>query len=265
MGEGRGINMEKSLTFDHLSMTGRYTALPTYVEYNFKNKILFQNVRSLRGNYNKIKDLIYNSSPDIIAMSETWCPHEWQFYLDGYHKLEAIERRGSIINKGGGVGVYVKKPITFTILEKEVSPDLEYILINTKSELIGNFYRPPKGDFNKFVEKMRQLLQKYTLLLKKHLILFGGDFNIDHLKTKHHYTQEINSTMSEYGLGNIIKTPTRITETTETLIDVIYSNDSTIEGHTVVTDISDHLGVTEPLHRTKNKRQQHRQEQPTLA
>ncbi len=225
----------------------------TYIEHNLSGKILFQNVRSLRANFNKVKDITLNNkyAPDIIAMQEIWAPHPWQHNLDKYHPLEGIEREGSIMNKGGGVGLFIKKSIPYTLLEKVITKNLEYIIIKTPHNIVGNIYRPPKGNLSEYIKLLKSLLLKYFINDKKHQSIFGGDFNLNFLDTKHNFVQETCTLMHEIGFGNIIHSPTRITEKSQTLIDAIFCNNSTKKGEIIISDISDHLGITTMLNGTK--------------
>ncbi len=211
----------------------------------------------MRGNFNKIKEITQcnTNAPDILAMQEIWSPHPWQHNLNNYHQLEAIERKGRSVNKGGGVGFFVKAYLNYTVLEKNISPDLELIVIKAENNLIGNVYRPPKGDFNNAIQIIKNLLQKYYNIRNTGTtMLIGGDFNVNFMNMQHQHTQDICNTMAEYGMGNIINTATRITENSETQIDAIFCNNSSVHGHTVITEISDHLGITATINKAKLKR-----------
>ena len=53
--------------------------------------------------------------------------------------------------------------------------------------------------------------------------------------------------MSNLGFAQKIYSPTRITETSSTLIDNIFTNETNSYGKIALTDISDHLGTLLPL------------------
>ena len=71
-------------------------------------------------------------------------------------------------------------------------------------------------------------------------IIVLGDINCNYLKANDH--QDIKNLFQVQGLKQIIKSPTRITENSETLIDVIYTNNQkNITYETVVpSELSDH-------------------------
>ena len=83
-----------------------------------------------------------------------------------------------------------------------------------------------------------------------------GDLNCDLLTTTPHcYTKRLKFISESFNLKQIIKEPTRITETSETLIDVIYcSNASKIcKSGVIHAGISDHSCTYAILGKNKNK------------
>ncbi len=76
-----------------------------------KGNVLFQNMRSMRSNFIKLKDFIegLNKKPLVVAVNEIWSPLPWQENLEDYHKMEKRERKGNSSNKGGGVGAFYVK------------------------------------------------------------------------------------------------------------------------------------------------------------
>ena len=132
----------------------------TCMNDNLKDVIMFQNMRSLRGNYNNLRDLInqLTNLPSLIAMTEIWSPHPWQQNLQGFSKLISIERPGKSSNKGGGVGCYIRSDLTYTLIEQKITEDIEYQWIHlehTGTKVI-NIYRPPRGNFENFLQVVRK-------------------------------------------------------------------------------------------------------------
>ena len=86
-----------------------------------------------------------------------------------------------------------------------------------------------------------QITSIYTV--KPHAdILILGDFNIDLLKPHSSW----NSTITLLGLTKLVKSPTRITQTSATLIDHIYTNDPDVITEVRVPDLSitDHCPIS---------------------
>ena len=73
-----------------------------------------------------------------------------------------------------------------------------------------------------------------------------GDFNIDLLKLEeHHRTAGFIDDMLSNGMFPLITKPTRVTETSATLIDHMFSNihDRHIDSGIIICDVSDHFGI----------------------
>lgn len=149
-----------------------------------------------------------------------------------------IERRG-----GGGVCIYVEASITYEYVDdwSQSCKDIEVLCLKSENTLITVVYRPPHGSINNFFnfrdEYFRFLNEnKYTLVL-------GGDLNIDMLISSNKQTEFSNMLLS-YSLSIVIATPTRVTATTATLIDLFITNTVDILHHgTINVTINDHLPI----------------------
>jgi hypothetical protein len=107
---------------------------------------------------------------------------------------------------------------------------------------IGVIYKPPNADIQTFIAKMIEILNKLRST-RKHCYIMG-DFNLDLiLHETNANTKMFLDLMHSHAFFPLIDKPTRITATTSTLIDNIFSN---VINHThlsdvLYTDISDHL------------------------
>ena len=94
-------------------------------------------------------------------------------------------------------------------------------------------------DFNdKFIDNLNKISNKSSFVC--------GDFNIDLLKSdKHNPTKVFIDQLFGAGYYPLITKPTRITITSYTLIDNIYTNELCvpIDNGILVNDISDHLPI----------------------
>ena len=107
---------------------------------------------------------------------------------------------------------------------------LEILFPNTRSILVGNFYRPPEGSLYlspNFDIELQNMLTSATCENKEIIIL--GDFNYDFLNPTSGRTLKEN--LKDNGLMQIIKDPTRITNNSSTLIDII----ATTQTHNIST------------------------------
>ena len=93
---------------------------------------------------------------------------------------------------------------------------------NSKPFLIATWYGPPGSptelfsSFESFIDKLDSLDLEYYLL---------GDFNCDLASpTPDANTRHLLEISDLYGLKQLINEPTRITESSFTLIDLIYTN-----------------------------------------
>ena len=106
--------------------------------------------------------------------------------------------------------------------------------------LLGALYRPPT-DFS-FYGNLQTILS--WIITKRKNIILMGDLNSDLLQrsNENHTGKRLKRILYSYDLTNIIKEPTRISDTTKTLIDlIIVKDDSKIYKHGVFEPgISDH-------------------------
>ena len=205
-------------------------------------KIFHQNARGLFSNLNLLKKFLFDHKQvDFLGISETFISKEQNeklFEIDDYTFIS----KPRTVGKRGGVGVYLKNGLDYERrfdLEKG-SPEciwIELFFKNTTSLLIGTYYRPPNTsdylpkDFNNAFNNTLIVAQKEQ---KEVLIL--GDFNVNYLDKNDN--KELKTIINVNGFEQIVKTATRITPTTETLIDLILTNNSSNIKDTIVYPLS---------------------------
>ena len=126
-----------------------------------------------------------------------------------------------------------------------------------KQHIIENVYRPPfegSDDFDLFLHEFNDFVN--IMSSYGHSCYICGDFNINLLKinTKPHYNNFFKNMLSA-GFFPKITLPTRICDTSSTLIDNIYSNDlksNDISG-IFVSHISDHQAIFTTTNTLLNK------------
>ena len=147
----------------------------------------------------------------------------------------------------GGVAIYIRPGLTFVrrtdieIFDEGVfeSAFIE-ILDKGKSCIVGVIYRPPDSDMAKFFEHLDIVLDRISG--KRSYLM--GDFNLDLIKNEQHTaTGRFLNCMNSVGLHPLISLPTRITSTTATLIDNIFTSDffKPVKSGLIFSSISDHL------------------------
>ena len=105
-------------------------------------------------------------------------------------------------------------------------------------------YRKPNSDIDNFFNFYNEVLDK--ICKGKQYVIITGDFNIDILpENLSNSSDTFININSSYGLQNLIKIPTRITNMSSTLIDNIFSNISNVkcQSGTICTDKTDHLPI----------------------
>ena len=213
-------------------------------------KILHQNVRCLSSNFAYMLELLQSfKGIDILTLSETHIDekgeleHELLFYdIADYSFISRSRKSG----KGGGVGVYVSDEISWVRRLDLENEDIEVLWIEirpkcSKGILIASVYHPPDSskhlnkDFNKLFDSM---LTKAMSELKETTLL--GDMNANFLDNKDN--RDLKSIFNMHGLKQMIRQPTRITENTESLIDVILTNkpENLVQSEVIPASIGDH-------------------------
>jgi hypothetical protein len=214
--------------------------------------ILHINCRSLNKNFDSILQLIaqFKFTIPIIAVTETWTTKltEADFPISGY-KFIAKSRENK---SGGGVGLYVLETISFKErcdLHVDASNVFESIfieLLNVPNKtVIGCVYKPPDSDvsaFNMLIDTALSVINS-----QKCMCTIAGDFNIDLLKAEcHSPTTDFVNCLFSHSFYPVINKPTRITETSATLIDnflINYNSQFKVVPSILCSDISDHLPI----------------------
>ena len=236
---------------------------PTGFRETFDNAIHEQsyfhiNCRGISVNWNDFKDLIFDltgedASFEFIGLSEVYkCESDTRLLLPGYHPL--ITRTRNLDNRGG-VGLFIRSNIKFTIREDLSvfiphifeSIFIEYISIKKKRCVVGVIYRPntpPKADIDVFMHTLNDIVDLINTENKQCLIM--GDMNVDLLKYQNHAkTNQYTDSLFSNGLVPLITIPTRVSRSSATLIDHMYSNRiaTNATSGVIITDLADHYGT----------------------
>lgn len=214
--------------------------------------VLHVNCRSIKKNFGNLSNLLnlLISPLSAIAVTETWLTESVQdiFQIPGY-KFFSNSRSDK---PGGGVGLYVK--CCFDCMPRSdlyrMTTHIECLFVECRqpggpSILIGSIYRPPNSDINLFNSTLLSILNVIDQANKK-LVIIAGDFNLNLINCSSHApTNEFLTNMLSFNLLPTINNPTRISDTSATLIDNIFVNCIKHDYCTAIVycDISDHLPV----------------------
>lgn len=218
-------------------------------------KLIHLNIRSLLLNLDEVKNTLLDGSFDIIALTETWLHSQCcnsLLEVDGY-KLFRQDRKtvtpGGRVKRGGGICLYVKNEFNVVTWPTLSSSNLDLESLHVSCKLGNNrrvnlsvVYRPPSGKLQSAIDILRDNIDEIRKSVSGDTVLLG-DFNTDYLNTNVQVLK-LQQFADSFGLAQLITVPTRITHTTHTLIDHIYSDMSHISvSGTLNLNISDHLPI----------------------
>ena len=198
-------------------------------------KILHQNVNGLVRKIDQIKNFIGNCNKNIhifgVTESHTnFTIQDSELHIDGYITV----RKDRTTGIGEGVVCYIRDDLKWhrrTDLEQSGIECIwiELFLAKSSSILISIIYKPQDEN-------------KETIM--------AGDLNCNYIVTKDH--KEIKDTIKFNGMKQVITSPTRITLTSRTLIDIVVTTHGNYVDETIVlaNSVSDHdlIGIVRKIH-----------------
>ena len=205
-------------------------------------KIASLNIVSLVKHIDELRILMADQRLDILSINET--------RLDPSIKDEAIKLNGyKIIRRdrnrfGGGVALFIRNSININLRSDLSTAKLEAIsleIIKPKSKpfIITAAYRPPSADVTVF-DELAKIIETADFEDKE--IILMGDLNCNLLtENPDHNVKQLNSICEIYQLQQLINSPTRITESSNTLIDIIITNMPS----RIVTSGVIHIGISD--------------------
>ena len=209
--------------------------------------VIHVNIRSISANGDALSVYLstLNREFDVICLSETWV-RELEFIDDFFPNYTSFHST-RLGRRGGGVAMYIQKNLT-CLRQPELSVNFEYIetiflkisKLN-KSILIGTCYRPPNSNYDSFQSFFEEKLSSISSGPVD--VVICGDVNLDLLKMNDDRTSGLfYHTMNTLSLIPTINKPTRIADTSCTLIDNIFvSNLNDFTSGIFTVDITDHL------------------------
>ena len=195
---------------------------------------------------NKIADvcLLLNNHPKIhiLGLSETWLSSKHSDEILSIPNYEILRRDASQRGHTGLV-VYIHNNVyPFIRRRTDLEPsNVECIWIEIKCSmssplLLGYLYRHPDST-DQWVDNFVQMMDKVQLNNRN--VLLQGDFNFNLLEPKPSWQ----STFALFGLTQLVNKPTRISLQSTSLLDHIYTNNSSLFTNVDVPEnsISDHF------------------------
>ena len=187
------------------------------------------NIRSLPKHINELKILLLDNPFHIMCLNETWLNSSWtdsELHIEGYNLIRN-DRPDS--QRGGGTAIYFSKELMGRHRPDLNSSELEAVWLevlslNKSRTLICSIYRPPDTGLDDFKTNIEGVMDKVSM--ERASVILTSDLNID-MKGKHLTTQAkgLNQLFNIYQLKQLIKEPTRMTERTSSLIDLVYASE----------------------------------------
>ena len=219
-------------------------------------KILNVNCQSVVGKKASLLNMCETTGADIVIGTESWLSDQHlstEIFPDEYK----VFRRDRKKRKGCGVFILVKNHLQCMEPEElRIDHDCEMTWVQIKvtgasSLYVGAFYRPTDSDSPDYLAQLDTCLSRIP---ENAHIWLSGDFNLadidwtdNSLKgsaTKPALCNQLINITADRFLQQLVSQPTRITETTESLLDLFFCNNrSLVNTVEVISGISDHEAV----------------------
>ncbi|MCG8078589.1 MAG: hypothetical protein JAY75_20420 [Candidatus Thiodiazotropha taylori] len=186
-----------------------------------------------------------NKNLHIFAICETKLNEHKLSTIFKINDFHAPFRRDNTLNGGGGIMVYVRSELMAKRRSDLEVNNLECLWLEIspkqgKPFLLGTVYRNPAERVD-WTDRFENLIDNVFKDKKEILIL--GDFNKDLSNISQ--TREWSNSMTSLGFTQLIHEPTRVTTSTSTLLDHVYtSNEENIStAHVCQLGLSDHFAI----------------------
>ena len=203
------------------------------------------NVRSLYRSLDDLCSITRDAKPDILVLCETWLDDtitDHEVNIMDYHLLRKDRNR-----HGGGVAIYSKPSLDVVPLAPVTTQksQLESLWVTLSSSLLPSqialcsCYLPP----NPSSHSLHLLFSEVEVMLSRYRrVIICGDLNIN-LLTSSSLSSKFNNVISVLNLKQVISVPTRVTSTSNSLIDVciVDADSPVVSSGSLMFGVSDHL------------------------
>lgn len=212
-------------------------------------KILSFNICSLPLHFDVFQDQCLSECSvnfDVIGLCETRLNDNIsQLYIMSFYNA-FHQNKGT---SGGGVSIYLHTRFEGKIrhnisLQKPYIETLFVELIGNYKYIVGMVYRPPNANFTEFLKTLEDIIEQISSEENIPCFLMG-DFNINLINHKENNVCNFANLLYSHSFFPTITKPTRVTETSATVIDHNWINniENYRESGVIYTDISDHFPV----------------------
>lgn len=204
-------------------------------------KLVHQNIQGISRKELEIELFMNCNNIDILCITEHWLKsHQFLFNFNNHVIGSSFSRENAI--RGGSL-ILLNNQLTFKerkdIVSLSVERTIELACVEMEQFVVLCVYRPPSSIYDLFEKVMDDVLLKICTLKKS--IFVCGDFNVNLLEDTL-MCLKIKNLFSSYNLKYLFSEPTRITDTTATCLDNIYS-DVVPTSRQIINQLdSDHCG-----------------------
>ena len=181
----------------------------------------------------------------VLGLAETWLKpnvSDGEVLIPHY----TIYRKDRFGQHGGGVAMYCHDSLHVRRRHDLEADHLEVMWLELGSGhqtlLLGCLYRPPNKPVAYWDQLESNIEMAWTQQCANMVML--GDFNVDFTPPLSNSARPLQHILERFSLENYVRSPTRVTATSASMIDLFLST-SRVDGvcETVFTDISDHNAI----------------------
>ena len=197
------------------------TNKPKGSETEYVPSFLLSNVMSLSPKIDEVREVIRCGNYEFVSLVETWLQshiHDNIINIQGYNLI----RRDRVEGTHGGVCVYIKDSIAFTVLDELYNSSFEILWISIRPNrlprgianlIISTVYHPPSADNSDMLDYLSNCLSRVESRFPNCGLIILGDFN----------KLNVSRLRSCYNLKQLVNIPTRENNT----LDIVLTNLST--------------------------------------
>ena len=194
---------------------------------------VYLNIGGLSSNYSMLKMMVDEIHPLLIFLSETHIvdPGAFEQYsLKGYNTVSCSHSRHT-----GGVSMYIHNSVQFKVLLNEAKEGNWFLAISIlKNTTKARYGLSPSSSPSRFLLILEEWLEQFLEYDKINIVM--GDFNINWMNASE--SRHLQRITEGLGIRQIVNLPTRITRSSRTLIDHMYTNN-----YSVSTCINNNLKI----------------------
>lgn len=186
---------------------------------------MYTNAQSLMARKDEIHHLIMKGiNPAMVALSETRLNSEVEDYEVSVPEY-SIVRCDAENRNTGGVVMYIRDDVRYeVILQRKIVANCWCVAIDVYEKwckcVIVVVYHSPSASDSEFIKFMEEVVEELTI---KGTCVVIGDFNID-LSTDLFYANKLKSSMLSLGMKQYVNQATRRTNSSKTIIDLVFAN-----------------------------------------